>query len=255
MTRVTITLQLLIMLLAAPHPCTADEPAVNATEIIRKADELMRGTSSYARVTMTIHRPKWTRTVTLDAWTRTGAEAFITVLSPRKDKGVSFLKRNREAWQYIPSIDRTIKLPPSMMLQSWMGSDFTNDDVVRADSIITDYDHTLSGSEVIDGQPVWIVDAIPREDAPVVWGRVTYKVNKSNYIPVHIEYRDEDDQTVKYSTASDIRRTEGKTLPHRFTMHDMTRKNHRTEIIYDVISFSTPVDDSVFSLRNLRRKR
>ena len=227
---------------------TAAAP-LTAREIIRRSDELLRGSNSYARVTMQITRPRWSRTLTLDAWTQGASNAFIRVVAPKKDQGVTFLKRGREAWQYVPAIDRVIKIPPSMMLQSWMGSDFTNDDIVRADSIVTDYEHVV----VATNADHWVIDAIARPDAPVVWGKVTFRVDRTNYVPQHIEYRDEDGELVKVSDTSDIRTVEGIELATRFKMVDLSRPGHQTEVHYEDLTFKPDLPPEGFGLRRLRR--
>jgi outer membrane lipoprotein-sorting protein len=227
----------------------------DAREIVRRSNDLLRDTNSFAVVVMKIVRPKWSRSVTLEAWTSGADKAFIRTLAPRKDKGVAFLKRGREAWNFVPAIDRVIKIPPSMMLQSWMGSDFSNDDVVRADSIVTDYDHKVVREENRSGRPCWVVEAIPRPDAPVVWGKLRFVVDQANYVAERIEYEDEDGLLVKYGEATDVSLVEGRELATTFVMHDVTRPGNRTTINYRRITFSPDIDEDTFTLKNLRRKR
>jgi hypothetical protein len=121
-------------------------------------------------------------------WTEGTTKSFIEVLAPRKDQGVTFLKLDRQAWQYVPAVDRTIKIPPSMMLQSWKGSDFTNDDVVRADSLVVDYTHHL----VEQSETTWTIEARPKPKAPVVWGKIILQVNKANFVSEGADYFDEE---------------------------------------------------------------
>lgn len=223
------------------------------TEIIRRSDDLLRGGRSFSELTMVISRPEWSRTVTMEAWTEGAANCFIRILSPAKDRGVTFLKRGREAWQHIPSIDRTIKIPPSMMLQSWMGSDFTNDDVVRADSLVTDYTHRVLEEPEENGVAWWVVEATPKPDAPVVWGKVVFRVRKSNFVPGRVDYYDEDGRIAKHYETSDIRNIEGKEVATHFIMHDDTRPGYSTAISYDKLTFSPEVEPDTFSLRNLER--
>jgi len=227
----------------------------DAREIVRRSNDLLRDTNSYAVVVMEITRPKWSRSVTLEAWTSGSDNAFIRTLSPRKDKGVTFLKRGREAWNYVPAIDRVIKIPPAMMLQAWMGSDFTNDDVVRADSIVTDYEHKVVRAEEREGKLCWVVEAIPKPNAPVVWGKLRFMVDQANYGAERIEYEDEDGELVKYGEATDVSLVEGRELATTFVMHDVTRPGNRTTIKYRRITFSPNLDEDTFTLKNLRRKR
>jgi hypothetical protein len=236
-----------VVLLAAATASPA-EP-LTAREIIRRSDDLLRGSNSYARVTMDITRPRWSRSLTLDAWTQGASNAFIRVVAPKKDRGVTFMKRGREAWQFVPAIDRVIKIPPSMMLQSWMGSDFTNDDIVRADSIVTDYEHVV----VATNADHWVIDAIAKPDAPVVWGKVTFRVDRTNYVPRHVEYRDEEGELVKYSDTADIKVVEGVELATRFTMVDVTRPGYKTVVRYEALTFKPELPAEGFDLRRLRR--
>jgi len=232
---------------------TVPADAMDPLEIIRRSDDLLRRGESFARLTMVIERPDWTRTVVMDAWTQGASNVLTRVLSPKKEKGVTFLKRGREAWQFVPSIDRTIKIPPSMMLQSWMGSDFTNDDVVRADSIVTDYTHEITDEVTEDGFDYWMITSTPKPGAPVVWGKIVFKIRKQNYVPDRADYFDEDGERIKYYQAFDIRPIEDLEVATRFTMYDLTRPGYQTTLQYDNMSFSPEIRKGTFSLRNLKR--
>lgn len=230
-----------------------DAPPPDATEIVRRSDELLRQRQSYTRLRMEIVRPDWRRTLELEAWTQGASNSFIRVLSPKKDQGVTFLKLGREAWQYVPAIDRTIKLPPSMMLQSWMGSDFTNDDVVRADSLVVDYTHRIAGTTAEGGTPCWIIEAVPKPAAPVVWGKVVLRIRRDNYVGIRADYHDEEGERVKYYEAFDVRTIEDVELATRFVMHDLARPGYSTAISYHDLTFSPTIEPDRFSLRRLRR--
>ncbi|MDD4033648.1 MAG: outer membrane lipoprotein-sorting protein, partial [Bacteroidales bacterium] len=141
-------------------------------EIVRKSDEKFRGKSSTGTFSMTIQRPSWSRTLSMKSWNLGTEYSLIYVTAPAKEKGQVFLKRNNEMWNWVPSIERMIKIPPSMMMQSWMGSDFTNDDLVKESSIVNDYTHKLIGEETIEGYTCYKIKLIPLEEAPVVWGKV-----------------------------------------------------------------------------------
>ncbi len=226
---------------------------LSATEIVRRCDDLLRGEQSYCKLTMTVARLKWTRTVAMEAWTRGTEESFIRVLAPPKEQGVTFLKKGREAWQYAPTIDRVIKIPPSMMLQSWLGSDFTNDDVVRADSLVVDYDHVLAAEPEEDGVAYWVVTARPKPAAPVVWGRIELKIRKADFIPVRVDYYDEDGALVKYYETADFAEVEGRRLALRATMYDRSRPGNRTELRYEALTFKPDLPADTFTVQNLRR--
>jgi outer membrane lipoprotein-sorting protein len=245
------SLVMLAVCLLATLGAKAEE--LDATEIIRRSDELLRRTESYTHLRMEIVRPDWSRTVELEAWTRGASNSFIRVLSPKKERGVTFLKIGREAWQYVPAIDRTIKIPPSMMLQSWMGSDFTNDDVVRADSLIVDYTHRIVESPERDGVACWIIEAIPKPDAPVVWGKILFQIRQDNYIALRADYYDEAGEVVKYYETSDVQTIEGLELATRFVMHDLERPGYHTRIQYSGLTFSPDIEPDRFSVRRLKR--
>jgi len=226
---------------------------LTATEIVRRSDELNRRDASYGKVTMLIQRPDWKRTLSIEAWTQGTKNSFIRILSPKKEKGVTFLKKGREAWQFIPSIDRVIKIPPSMMLQSWLGSDFTNDDIVRADSLVVDYDHAILREETDAAVGYWIIEGISKPDAAVVWGKVIFKINKENFVPARVGYYDEDGELVKYYETFDIKPIEGLAVPTRLVMSDMTRAGYSTTLRYDVLTFQPDIKPGTFTTRNLKR--
>jgi hypothetical protein len=152
----------------------------------------------------------------------------------------------------VPSIDRTIKIPPSMMLQSWMGSDFTNDDVVRADSLVTDYDHRVA-SETGGGRAAWEIEAIPKPDAPVVWGKLVLHVEKDGFVARRVSYFDEDGKLIKYYETSDVRVIGERKVPMRLVMRDLTRDGHRTTLTYEDLVFDPEMSADTFTLRNLTR--
>jgi len=234
-------------------PVLAEAEKTNATEIVRQADEAWRGARSYAKLKMTVKRPNWTRTLEMEGWTEGTRKSFIRVLSPPKENGVTFLKKGREAWQYVPAIDRIIKIPPSMMLQSWMGSDFTNDDVVRADSLVVDYEHRITSETEESGVARWIIEAIPKPDAAVVWGKVLLDIRKSNFVADKVSYFDEDGSLIKYYETSEIRVVDEREVPMHLVMTDFTREGHSTTLHYEVLTLKPEMRPDTFTLRNLRR--
>ena len=169
---------------------------LSAYDIIKKAEDNMRGQQAYGEMKMTIQRPKWTREITMKSWSKGDDYSLVVITAPARDKGTAFLKRGQEIWNWQPSIDRSIKMPPSMMMQSWMGSDFTNDDLVRQSSLVTDFEHELKGEEAIEGRNCYIVELIPKPDAAVVWGKVVMWVDEVDFLELKIEFFDEDDYLV-----------------------------------------------------------
>lgn len=250
----TIRRILMLACVCLAIPALTDEKSPSALEIVRRSDDLLRGERSYCKMTMTITRPRWERTVKMEAWTEGTEKVFIRILAPKKEKGVAFLKKGREAWQYIPAIDSVMKLSPSMMLQSWMGSDFTNDDVVRADSIVVDYTHKILSEPREDDIDYWVVEAVPKQDAAVVWGKIVFKVRKSNFVPERVDFYDEDGEIVKYYETSNIKKVEGREIAMDFVMYDVLEEGHKTSITYEDITFKPKMKSSMFSRKNLRRQ-
>lgn len=227
--------------------------AQSATEIVRRADEALRGESSEAVMTMTIVRPTWTRTVTMKSWSKGTAYSMILIQSPARDKGTVFLKRRNEIWNWVPNIGRSVKMPPSMMMQSWMGSDFTNDDLVRESSAVNDYTHRLLREESIEGMTAYVVELTPKPDAAVVWGRVLMWISKTGYMQLRTDFHDEDGVLVSRMTGSDIREFDGRRLPARVEISPMDKPGHKTVMEYRSLTFGVRLDDAFFSVQNMRR--
>ncbi len=224
----------------------------NASEIVRKADEMMRGEkSSYSEMTMRIVRPKWERSLSFKSWSKGTELSLVYITSPAREKGQAFLKINREMWSWNPTINRTVKLPPSMLSQGWMGSDFTNDDLLNQRSIVVDYNHTISGEEQIDGWDCWRITLTPKPDAPVVWGKMILWVTKKHYLILKSEYYDEEQWLVKTEMAHSIKDVDGRTIPTIYELIPAEEPGNRTIVELNAIKFNIDINDSFFSLRNL----
>lgn len=221
--------------------------AQDATAIVRKADEKMRGQSSEATITIKTIRPSWQREMTIKTWMKGNDLATILILSPAKDKGVVFLKRKKEVWNWLPTLEKTIKLPPSMMSQSWMGTDFTNDDLVKESSIIHDYDHRLSGDTILAGISCFVVTLIPKPEASVVWGKVILYIDKKDYLQLQAKFFDEDGQLINSMTGHDFSVMDGRYIPTRFEMVPADKPSQKTVLIYKEIKFNTAIEDNFFS--------
>ncbi len=226
-----------------------------ALEIIDKADKKMQGNSSKSEMVMRIVRPDWTREIGIKAWALGKEYSLMLITSPARDKGSAFLKRESEIWNWQPSIDRVIKLPPSMMMQSWMGSDFTNDDLVKESSIVRDYTHTLEGDTTINERDAWKIVLIPHEDAAVVWGKIEAYISKEDYLQLLFRYYDEDDFLVNTMVLSDIKEIGGRVLPTRLEVIPAENLNQKTEIIYKSIDFDIDLNANFFSIQNMKRVR
>jgi len=230
--------------------------AQDAKQIVRLADERARGIqSSRGVMKMTIVRPEWSREVTIKAWSKGRDYSLMLVTDPPRDKGTAFLKRKSEIWNWQPSIDRTIKLPPSMMMQSWMGSDFTNDDLVRESSVIEDYEHYLLGSEYIGDKDCYKIRMDPKPQAPVVWGKVIVWIEKNDYLQLQTEFYDEDDYLVNTMYGKNIRELGGRLLPTVMEMVPAEEEGKKTMIEQVELIFDEDIPDDFFSIQNMKRVR
>lgn len=240
-----------ILLLLLPIVVTAQD----AKTIVKKADEIMRGNSSKSEVVIQIVRPTWQREMGVKSWAKGDDLSVILITSPAKDKGTAFLKRGKEIWNWMPSLERSIKLPPSMMSQSWMGTDFTNDDLVNQVSIVDDYSHTLLGDSTIEGRNVWKIVLIPSSDAAVVWGKIWMYVDQQDYLELKSVFFDEDGYPVNIMNASEIKEFDGRSIPSRLEMIPVDEPGNKTILIYKNFDFDIDIDDNFFSLQNIKRLR
>ena len=230
--------------------------AQSATEIIQTADERARGiSSSRGEMKMTIVRPTWSREISIKSWSKGRDYSLMLITAPARDKGAAFLKRDKEIWNWQPSIDRAIKLPPSMMMQSWMGSDFTNDDLVRESSIVKDYEHKLLSHEDVDGYTCYKIELIPKPEAPVVWGKVISWIGKDDFLQLRTEFYDEDGYLVNTMLGKDIKTMGGRLLPSRIEMIPAEEEGKKTVIEQLDIAFDEPIKETFFSIQNMKRVR
>lgn len=226
--------------------------AQNAKEIVEKADTKMRGNSMQAEVIIRIIRPAWSREMQCKIWAKGTQHSMILVLAPAKDKGIAFLKRKKEVWNWMPALERTIKLPPSMMAQSWMGTDFTNDDLVKESSIVDDYTHTLKGDTILQNRSCYIVQMIPRPQTAVVWSKVLVCIDKKDFLELHSRFYDEDGQLINVMNASDVKMMDGRLIPTRFEMIPADKKTQKTVMIYKTIKYNRPIDDGFFTTERMK---
>jgi len=179
--------------------------------------------------------------------------SFVRIVSPVKEAGIGSLRIGAEMWNYLPNVERIIKIPPSMMLQPWMGSDFTNDDLVKESSILDDYTHKVVGITTVDGQEIYQVEATPKPQAAVVWGRVLYVVRKRDFMPLRQEFFSERDELVRVLTFSEVRSVGGRTLPTRWEMRPVAKPGNVTTFVLKDAVFDRPVDEAIFTQRNLQK--
>lgn len=226
--------------------------AQTAKEIVQKADEKMRGATMQAEMIIKTIRPTWSREMQCKTWMKGNNLAMIFIVSPAKDKGIAFLKRKKEVWNWMPALERTIKLPPSMMSQSWMGTDFTNDDLVKESSIVEDYHHTITGDTIIQNRECYIIQMIPKPEAAVVWSKVIVCIDKKDFLELHSRFYDEDGKLINTMNSYDIKMMHDRIIPTRFEMIPADKKGQKTEMIYKNIQYNKPIDDGFFSTEKIK---
>jgi outer membrane lipoprotein-sorting protein len=224
----------------------------SAKDIIEKADNKRLGKTSTSTMSLKIIRPKWTRELDLKLWTKGNDLMMIQITGPARDQGTAFLKRGDEIYNWIPRIERSIKLPPSSMLQSWMGSDFTNDDLVKQSSIVNDYEHTLIGKEELNGRETYKILLKPKEESSVVWGKVEAWVDTEEFLFLKLAYYDEEGKLINTLLGKNIKTMGGRTVTSLLEITPADEPGNRTTLEYKSIEFDKPIDDTFFSLRNLK---
>jgi len=233
---------------------TVPAVAQDAAEIVRATIENWRGESSYGEMTMIIHRPSWDRTMSMRAWTQGSKKSLVRVTAPKKDAGNGTLMVANNMWSYTPKVNRVIKVPSSMMGQSWMGSDFSNKDVSRADDIVEQYDHTLLGREEHEGHTVFVIESIPHEEAAVVWGKEVLRIRDDDVL-VSQEYYDQEGVLVKTLRSLEIGKMGGRPLAIRQRMAKADAEGEWTEFRIDSVAFDVEISDNVFTRSNLQNPR
>ena len=226
---------------------------LDGREIVDRSEKLLWGKTFQGELEMSVATPRWQRTLALRAWIERPRRSFIRIIAPAKEAGIGSLRVGSEMWNYLPKVERTIKIPPSMMLQPWMGSDFTNDDLVKESSIVNDYTHKLLGDTKVDGRNAYRVEALPKPGAAVVWGKIIYTV-RDDYVPLKLEFFDERGNQIRTLTYSDIRELGGRIVPTRWEMKPANEPGKQTTIVLKAAKYDSEMDQSIFSLRNLTRK-
>ncbi len=246
----TLKRTLLVFLLSLTYLFAQD-----AKEIVRKANELIRSKGSFSQVRMKVIKPDWSRGMEMKVWALEPDYSLLLITKPAKNKGYVTLKRKKEVWNWIPTVHRVIKIPPSMMLQSWMGSDFTNDDLVRQSSIVEDYTHKIIGSEPLEGYDCYKIQLTPKPEAGVVWGKIITWISKKGYIQLKADYYDEDGMLIKSMLGSKVKKMDGRTIPTYWEMIPVNKPGQKTVLEYLDIKFNVKHKPSFFSQQNMKRVR
>ncbi len=230
--------------------------AQDAKEIVSKANEKFNGEkTSVGTLSMTIVRPTWERTISFKNWTKGTEYALTLITSPARDKGQTFLKRGTEMWTWTPSISRLTKLPPSLMSQGWMGSDYTNDDILKESSVVDDYTHKIIGEEEIEGRMCYKIKMVAKEDAAVIWGHQIRWIDKKDYLFLRSELYDEDGYLIRTELGSEIKMLDGRLLPTRLELVPAEEEGFKTIVIFESLEFNRSIEDSFFSQQNMKRVR
>lgn len=232
----------------------ASPQELNARDVVDREEKAFWGKTVQAQLTMTVTTPRWSRTLELQSWMERPRRSFIRILSPAKEAGIASLRIGTEMWNYLPAVERTIKIPPSMLTQSWMGSDFTNDDLVKESSIVDDYTQRIIGADTVAGAAVYVVELLPKPDAAVVWGRLVLRIRKADFLPTREEFYDERGTLVRVMTFSDIRVLGGRSIPTKWELRSVTKPGNVTTMIMKAATYDASIPDDVFTQRNLTKR-
>ena len=228
---------------------------LSAIDIIMKADELTRGKTNKSEMTMEIIRPTWKRTVAMKSWARGLDFSMTYITAPAKEKGQVFMKRKTEMWNWMPSISRMIKIPSSMMSQGWMGSDYTNDDILKESSIVVDYTHKIINEEKVDGYLSYKIELTPKEEAAVIWGKVIIWVAKDSYIQIKSEFYDEDNDLIKSNFASEFKKMDGRLIPTKIEIIPAGDEGKKTVLYIKQMKFDIDLPENFFSQQKMKKIR
>ncbi len=248
-----------ILLLAGAAFCVCFAPpragaaSLTPKEILDRVDDLFRGESSHGRATMTVTTAHWTRSLSLDFWSRGKDDSLIRITAPKKEEGTATLRSGNDVWNYLPKVKRVIKLPSSMMSASWMGSHFTNDDLVKESRMTVDYTFEVSFEGEREGRAVTEILCHPKPEAAVVWGKVVVLVERPSYLPLQVFYYDEDMNLARTLHYSEMKRFRDRDLPAKLTAVPADKPSESTVVFYEEIRFNVDPPPDLFSLRTLQR--
>ena len=243
-------LLVLLFFLSTPAGAEFEDPKT----LIQAAMDHWRGKTSYTEMTMTIHRPEWERSMSMRGWSEGDKTSLVRVTAPQKDKDNGTLMKDDQMWTFSPKVNRVIKVPSSMMSQSWMGSDFSNKDISKSTDIIENYDHTLLETREEDGHTVYVIESIPHEEAAVVWGKEV-TVIRDDFVMLEQQFWDQDSVLVKTFTTTEIKELGGRPVATIMRMQDVDKPLEWTEISVSDAQFDIDLPPNLFTLSNLRNPR
>lgn len=234
---------------------TIPAQAMEVDELIHHIDRLWRGETSQANMSMTVKTRHYERTMTMEAWSKGKDYSLVVIREPVKDRGISTLKVEENIWNYLPKINRVTKVPSSMMSGSWMGSHFTNDDLVKESTFEDDYDSTITFEGERNGKTIYELTSLPKPNAAVVWGKVVMSIEQKSLAPYKALYYDEEGVLIRTMTFDAIQQIDGRAVPMRMSLQPEDKPNESTMIVYHDIEFGVSLDSSFFSLQSLKRRR
>ena len=232
----------------------ADEHLPDVETIVKKIDQLYRSETSHADMEMHIVTPHWERTLAMTVWTKGMNKTFIRITAPKKERGVATLRIGNEMWNYLPKTNKVMKIPPSMMMGSWMGSDFTNDDLVKESSLLNDYTYQFVTPD--EASPDYLyIQLVPKADSPIVWGKIVAAVRADDYIPVWQRFYDEKGNLMRVMNFKEIKTFGDKIAPSVMEMIPQNKEGHKTVVRWSNATFDSDIDDKIFTRRNLQKRR
>jgi outer membrane lipoprotein-sorting protein len=234
---------------AASEESQVEKPS--ADEVVEKLDDLYRSDASRATMKMTVRKPRGTRTLTLENWSKGDEHALVVIRKPAREAGTATLRTPDGLWNYAPRADRLIRIPSGMLSDNWMGSHFTNDDLMRESSYDEDYKGTVEAGER-EGQKIWRLILEPKPNAPVVYSKLVFEVTRRHWVPLRTEYYDEG-EVIRTMTYSKVEKVDGKRIPMVMTLKPADADDEMTRVTYEELEFDIEIDDRMFSRRGLRR--
>ncbi len=225
--------------------------ALNPTQIIQRGEDHLRGKTNQALFEMKIERPAFVRTLRVKSWASGTERALVEILEPLKELGISSLRVDQQMWNYLPKTEQVVRIPTSLMLQSWMGSDFTNDDLMKMSHLTRDYHHRLVKQDKMEGHAVTLIECTPKTNRPVVWGKILYWARAVDSLPVREEYYDDRGKLVRTLSLSDFKKMDDRIFPAQFRIQKADSPQEQTTIRYEKILFDRTIADSFFERENL----
>ena len=238
------------LLLASPAQAR-DDRGPTARELLDGTDNMHRGESSHATITMNVRTRRWARSLTMESWSQGEDKSLIVIRSPAKEAGMATLMVDDNIWNYLPKVDRTMKVPASILSGAWMGSHFTNDDLVKDSRMTDDYTYEIAERPAADGTGQYVVECVPKPDAPVVWGKVIVRLS-ADEVPTEITYWDEKDRLKRTMTFSGYRRVDGRLVASAMRLVPTDKPDEYTEVVYDEMEFGVKLRPETFTLQGLK---